>query len=144
MTVHFRQIKKSNFTKNESSTKTEKTIKNYREYDPIYYYQWIETDLGDLDSKFPKNSRYKAFFFWYFYLLFITLVYKFFLKNALYWVFNWFPLILGRWFRMRSPFFTIRSEFCSVASFVFSGSKIKLSKFSKIWLIFFWKLVTYS
>ena len=51
----------------------------------------------------------------------ITLVYKIFLKNALYLVFNWFPLILGRWFRIRSPFLAVWSEFCSVASFVFFG-----------------------
>ena len=55
------------------------------------------------------------------YSCYITLVYKIFLKNALYLVFDWFPLILGRWFRIRSPFLAVWSEFCSVASFVFFG-----------------------
>ena len=67
----------------------------------------------------------------------ITLVYKIFLKNALYSVFNWFPLILGRWFRIRSPFSAVWLEFCSAASFVFFGLQ---NQILENWAIFFLKI----
>ena len=66
------------------------------------------------------------------YWLMMTLVYKIFLKNALYLVFDWFPLILGRWFRIRSLFSDVWSEFCTVASFVFfSVENLHFELFSK-------------
>ena len=74
----------------------------------------------------------------------ISLVYKIFLKNALYLVFNWFQLILGRWFRIRSPFSAVWSEFCSVASFVFFGLENQIFEIFENLANFFWKLVTYS
>ena len=57
---------------------------------------------------------------------------NFFLKNALYLVFDWIPLILGRWFRIRSPFSAIWSEFCSVAS-VFRADKQSQTQSGNMW-----------
>ena len=67
--------------------------------------------------------KWDGMFFLFFEHHFIhnTLVYKIFLKNALYLVIDWFPIILGRWFPIRSLFLAMWSEFCSVASFVFFG-----------------------
>ena len=70
----------------------------------------------------------------------ITLVYKIFLKNALYLVFNWFPLIFGCWFRIWSPFLAIWSKFCSVASFRFFGLENQIFEIFKNLAIFFSKI----
>ena len=80
---------------------------------------------------FNKNSFY-VIWKWI-----ITLVYKFFLKNALYLVFNWFPLILRRWFWIRSPFVAVWSEFYRAASFVFFGLENKIFEIFENFAIFF-------
>ena len=72
----------------------------------------------------------------------ITMFYNIFLKNALYLVFDWFPLILGC--RFRSPFSAIQSEFCSVASFVVFGLENRIFEILEDLANIFWKLVTYS
>ena len=59
-------------------------------------------------------------------------------------VFDWFPLILGRWFRIRSPFWAIWSEFCNVARFVFFRLENQICEIFENLANFFWKLVTYS
>ena len=45
--------------------------------------------------------------------------------------------ILGRWFRIRHPFFSITSKFCSVARLAVFGSTFSISNFfSKFWNFF--------
>ena len=65
-----------------------------------------------------------------------TLVYKFYVENALYSDFERFPLIFGRWIRIRSPFLAVWFEFCTVASFAFLRVKIYIFELFSKFIIF--------